>query len=226
MSPAGIDRPAPPLPTVQQLVLASANPGKQHELSQLLAPLGICVRLAAEWGLASAPETGATFRDNALIKSRAAARATGLPALADDSGLEVDALDGRPGVYSARFAAPNASDAQNNARLLEALAGVPAAARTARYRCLLALVRDADDPTPLLTEGTWEGHIALAPAGRGGFGYDPLFIPEGHTQTVAELPAALKQTSSHRARATAALLARLRASGWPAPSGGPAQPSA
>jgi XTP/dITP diphosphohydrolase len=201
----------------QELVLASANPGKQRELAQLLAPLGIRVRLAAEWGLASAPETGATFRDNALIKARAAAHATGRPALADDSGLQVDALDGRPGVYSARFAGPDASDAQNNARLLEALAGVPAAARTARYRCVLALLRDAHDSAPLLAEGAWEGHIALVPAGSGGFGYDPLFIPEGQTCTVAELPAALKQAGSHRARATAALLATLRAAGWPAP---------
>jgi XTP/dITP diphosphohydrolase len=199
----------------QELVLASANAGKQRELAELLAPLGIRLRLAAEWGLASAPETGATFQENALLKARHAARATGLPALADDSGLEVDALDGRPGVYSARFAGEHATDRQNNERLLAELAGRPMAVRSARYRCVLALVRSAEDAAPLLAEGSWEGRIALAAGGSGGFGYDPLFIPTGEERTVAELPAALKQASSHRARASAALLGALRAAHWP-----------
>src|SRR6185437_12745398 len=144
----------------QELVLASANAGKQRELAQLLEPLGIRLRLAAEWGLASAAETGTSFQENALIKARAAARGTGLPALADDSGLEVDALGGRPGVYSARFAGPGATDLRNNARLLEELSGVPMPARTARYRCVLALVRSAGDAQPLLAEGSWDGCIA------------------------------------------------------------------
>lgn len=202
-------------PAPQTLVLASANAGKQRELAGLLAPLGIQLRLAAEWGLASAAETGTTFQDNALLKARHAARVTGLPALADDSGLEVDALEGRPGVYSARFAGAEASDRQNNERLLAELTGRPLAARSARYRCVLALVRDADDPAPVLAEGSWEGRIALAPAGSGGFGYDPLFIPAGEQRTVAELPAALKQANSHRARASMALLSALRAAHWP-----------
>ena len=199
----------------QTLVLASANAGKQGELATLLAPLGIQLRLAAEWGLASAAETGSTFQDNALLKARHAARLTGLPALADDSGLEVHALEGRPGVYSARFAGAEASDRQNNEQLLAELAGRPLAARSARYRCVLALVRSAEDPAPVLAEGSWEGTIALAPAGSGGFGYDPLFIPVGEQRTVAELPASLKQAHSHRARASAALLSALRALHWP-----------
>ncbi|HEX4051104.1 MAG TPA: RdgB/HAM1 family non-canonical purine NTP pyrophosphatase [Steroidobacteraceae bacterium] len=205
----------PPQQAHQELVLASANAGKQRELAELLAPLGIRLRLAAEWGLASAPETGTSFQENALLKARHAARATGLPALADDSGLEVDALDGRPGVYSARFAGAHATDEQNNQRLLAELAGRAVPARSARYRCVLAVVRDAEDAAPVLAEGSWQGRIALAAAGSGGFGYDPLFIPDGHAQTVAELPAALKRSSSHRARATAALLAALRAAHWP-----------
>ncbi|HTT06817.1 MAG TPA: RdgB/HAM1 family non-canonical purine NTP pyrophosphatase [Steroidobacteraceae bacterium] len=199
----------------QTWVLASANAGKQRELAALLAPLGIHLRLAAEWGLASAAETGSTFQDNALIKARHAAGVTALPALADDSGLEVDALGGRPGVYSARFAGAEASDRQNNERLLAELSGQPLEARSARYRCVLALVRSADDPAPVLAEGSWEGRIALAPAGSGGFGYDPLFIPAGEHLTVAELPAALKQANSHRARASAALLSALHATHGP-----------
>ncbi|HWG75887.1 MAG TPA: RdgB/HAM1 family non-canonical purine NTP pyrophosphatase [Steroidobacteraceae bacterium] len=215
-------RPQAPRSTRQELVLASANVGKQRELAELLAPLGVVLRLAAEWDLGSAPEIGVTFQENALIKARHAARATGLPALADDSGLEVQALDGRPGVYSARFAGEHASDRQNNERLLAELGSTPATARGARYRCVLALVRDAEDTAPIVAEGSWHGRIALVAAGEGGFGYDPLFIPEGHEQTVAELPAALKRESSHRARASAALLAALRAAHWPDTAGRPA----
>lgn len=203
-------------PAAQELVLASANAGKQRELAVLLEPLGVRLRLASEWGLPSAPETGDSFLENALLKARAAARALGLPALADDSGLQVDALGGRPGVHSARYAGVDASDGQNNALLLAELAAQPPEARRARYRCVLALVRTADDPAPLLGEGSWEGRIAPAPAGDGGFGYDPLFIPEGQQQTVAQLPAAYKQSVSHRARAATALLAAMRAARWPA----------
>ncbi len=211
----------------QLLVLASANRGKQRELGELLAPLGITLRLAAEWGLPSAEETGSSFEENALLKARHAARVTGLPALADDSGLEVDALQGRPGVHSARYAGEGASDADNNARLLSELAGVVGAGvgagvgaragagaqRTARYRCVLALVRTPEDSAPLLARGVWEGRIAEAPVGQGGFGYDPLFIPRGEQRTVAQLPPALKQRDSHRARAVADLVAQLRARG-------------
>ncbi len=195
------------------LVLASANRGKQRELAALLEPLGCRLRLAAEWGIASAAETGASFEENALLKARYAARATGLPALADDSGLEVDALQGRPGVHSARYAGPLASDTDNNARLLAELAGYPVGRRTARYRCVLALVRSATDEAPLLAQGVWEGCIAQATAGGGGFGYDPLFIPRGFERTVAELPAEIKQRDSHRASAAIALVGQLHAAG-------------
>ncbi|HEX4023733.1 MAG TPA: RdgB/HAM1 family non-canonical purine NTP pyrophosphatase [Steroidobacteraceae bacterium] len=194
-----------------RVVLATANRGKQRELAALLAPLGLELDLAADLGIASPEETGATFEANALLKARHASRLAALPALADDSGLEVDALGGRPGVHSARYAGPGASDADNNARLLAELADCPAARRSARYRCVLALVRDTDDPAPLLAHGRWDGHIALASAGAGGFGYDPLFIPQGYEQTVAELPAMLKQQHSHRASAAASLAAQLRA---------------
>lgn len=193
-----------------QAVLATANAGKQRELAQLLAPLHLELTLASAFGIESAPETGDSFEANAEQKARYVARHAGLPALADDSGLEVDALDGRPGIYSARYAGPGASDADNNARLLAELAGLAAERRRARYHCVLAYVRSADDPDVLFGHGTWEGRIAEAPAGRGGFGYDPLFIPEGYRQTVAQLEPALKQKLSHRARAARALIGQLR----------------
>jgi XTP/dITP diphosphohydrolase len=192
-----------------QVVLATANVGKQRELAELLAPLHLTLRLASDFGIASAPETGDSFEANAEQKARYVAQRSGLPSLADDSGLEVDALDGRPGIYSARYAGPGASDADNNARLLTELAGLPSERRRARYHCVLAFVRAADDPNTVLGHGTWEGRIAEAPVGRGGFGYDPLFIPEGYRQTVAQLEPALKQTISHRARAARALIGQL-----------------
>ena len=194
-----------------KIVLATANPGKQRELAALLGPLGHELVLASAWGIDSAPETGTTFEANALLKARHAARRAALPALADDSGLEVDALGGRPGVYSARYAGVGASDQDNNARLLAELMGRPRQQRAARYRCVLALVRGFDDPAPLLARGSWEGHIAIAAAGSGGFGYDPLFVPEDYRHTVAELPEMLKHQLSHRARAAAELVALLRA---------------
>jgi XTP/dITP diphosphohydrolase len=192
-----------------KLVLASANAGKQREFAALLAPLGIELLLQSALGIDSVAETGTTFEANALLKARHAASQAGRPALADDSGLEVDALDGRPGVWSARFAGAAATDADNNAQLLAQLAAVPRERRGARFRCILALVRSADDARPLIASGSWEGSIALRPAGDGGFGYDPLFIPEGHQQTAAELPPAQKNALSHRARALAALVAQL-----------------
>jgi XTP/dITP diphosphohydrolase len=193
----------------RQLVLASANPGKQREFAALLAPRGFQLVLQSEFGIGGVHETGSTFEDNALLKARHAAGRSGQSALADDSGLEVDALGGRPGVYSARFAGPAATDADNNARLLAELAGVPPPARTARYRCVLALVRSETDVAPLLARGVWEGAIALEPAGELGFGYDPLFIPQGFTQHAAELPPGLKNRLSHRGQAAAELLRLL-----------------
>lgn len=192
-----------------KLVLASANAGKQREFAALLAPLGIELLLQSALGIDSVAETGTTFEANALLKARHAAGQAGRPALADDSGLVVDALDGRPGVWSARFAGADATDADNNAQLLAQLAAVPRERRGARFRCILALVRNADDARPLIASGSWEGSIALRAAGDGGFGYDPLFIPAGHQVSAAELPAAQKNALSHRARALAALVAQL-----------------
>jgi XTP/dITP diphosphohydrolase len=193
-----------------QVVLATGNLGKQRELAELLAPLHLELKLARELGVGSAPETGDSFEANAEQKARYVAQHSGLPALADDSGLEVDALDGRPGIFSARYAGPGASDADNNARLLAELAGLPPERRGARYHCVLAFVKSAHGPDIVLGHGTWEGRIAEVPTGRGGFGYDPLFIPEGYRQTVAELEPALKQALSHRARAARALIGQLR----------------
>jgi XTP/dITP diphosphohydrolase len=189
-----------------QLVLASANSGKQRELAALLAPHGLELLLQSALGIASIDETGSTFSENALLKARHAARHSGLPALADDSGLEVDALGGAPGVYSARFAGEGASDVDNNALLLSRLTGVAVPLRTARYRCVLALVRTAEDPRPLLAEGQWEGRIGVAPQGSGGFGYDPLFLPDDRPGTAAQLTAEDKNAISHRGRALQALL--------------------
>jgi len=194
-------------------VLASANPGKLRELAALLAPLQVQLHSLAELGIPSPAETGTTFLANAVLKARHAAARARLPALADDSGLEVDALGGRPGVWSARFAGEGASDAANLALLLKELAGVPAERRTARYQCVVAWVESADDPAPLIGAGTWEGRIALTPRGSGGFGYDPAFIPAGDTRTAAELPAQEKNLVSHRAQALRALVAALAAHG-------------
>lgn len=191
----------------RRVVLATGNAGKQREFATLLAPLGLQVVTQTDLGIAGAEETGHTFEDNALLKARHAAREANLPALADDSGLEVDALGGRPGVLSARYAGPAATDADNNALLLAELADRPdAAARGARFRCVIAYVRFADDPAPLIAQGTWEGRIAMAPTGEGGFGYDPLFIPAGQSRSAAQLTAAQKNAASHRGQALAALL--------------------
>ena len=194
-----------------QVVLATANAGKQREFAALLQPLAIELVLQSALGIGSIEETGTTFEANALLKARHAATVSGLPALADDSGLEVDALGGRPGVYSARYAGPGASDADNNALLIRELADVRDAARTARYRCVLALVRSSDEAAPLVTHGSWEGRIARQSAGSGGFGYDPWFIPRGFECTAAQLPLAEKNALSHRAVALRALVAALRA---------------
>jgi XTP/dITP diphosphohydrolase len=197
----------------RRVVLATGNAGKQREFAALLAPLGIEIVLQAEFGIEPPPETGDTFEANALIKARHAARVAGLPALADDSGIEVDALGGRPGVHSARYAGEKASDADNNALLLAELSGKPAGSRTARYCCVVAYVRFADDPAPMFARGSWEGRIGTTPAGDGGFGYDPLFIPAGMEITAAQMAPADKNAVSHRGLALAALLRMMRRSG-------------
>jgi len=193
-----------------RVVLASGNAGKLREFAALLADAGIELVPQSDYPVPAAPETAPTFVENALLKARNAARYTGLPAIADDSGLEVDALDGAPGVYSARYAGPHADDAANNRRLLDALADVPPANRSARFRAVLVYLRHADDPAPLIAEGTWSGTIAAAPRGDAGFGYDPLFeLADG--RTAAELPADEKNLLSHRGQALAALRRRLDA---------------
>jgi XTP/dITP diphosphohydrolase len=191
-------------------VLATSNRGKQREFAALLEPLGISLVRQSQLGIESIAETGLTFEANALLKARHAALKSALPALADDSGLEVDALAGRPGVWSARYAGESATDEDNNALLLRELQGVPAPRRTARYRCVLALVRDASDAKPVIAHGSWEGRIAERAAGDGGFGYDPLFLPEGQAGSAAQLSADAKDSISHRGKALAALLAQLR----------------
>ena len=182
-----------------RVVLATANAGKEREFAALLQPLDIELVLQSALGIGSIDETGTSFEANALLKARHAAAVSGLPALADDSGLEVDALGGRPGVYSARYAGAGASDADNNALLIRELAQLPDEQRGARYRCVLALVRSAGHAAPLLTQGTWEGRIGRKAAGSGGFGYDAWFIPRGFDCTAAQLPLAEKNALSHRA---------------------------
>jgi XTP/dITP diphosphohydrolase len=193
-----------------RIVLASGNRGKLRELDALLAPLRHDVIAQAEFGIETPPETGATFLDNALLKARHASDVSKLPALADDSGIEVDALDGRPGVFSARYAGENASDLQNLRKLLIELSGVAADLRTARYQCAIVLVRSVDDPDPIVAHGTWEGRILTMPRGTGGFGYDPVFLPHGLDKTAAELDPAVKNQLSHRGQALQALVDRLQ----------------
>lgn len=198
---------------MKRAVLASGNAGKLRELAALLAPLSVELIPQGTLGIEPVPETGTTFIENALIKARHAARVARIPALADDSGIEVDALGGRPGVWSARFAGEGASDAANLSLLLDELKGVPDQQRAARYQCVIAWVRDADDAVPIITRGTWEGHIALTPRGTGGFGYDPAFVPKGDRRTAAELPAQEKNAVSHRGQALRALVAALERGG-------------
>ncbi len=198
---------------MKRLVLASGNPGKLHELSAILDDLGYELHPQSEFEVSEVAETGTTFVENAIIKARHAAEHTGLPALADDSGIEVDALDGAPGVYSARFSGPGADDAANNALLVEKLRDVPPMERSARYRAVIVLLRHARDPSPLICEGSWEGVIQLEPAGDGGFGYDPYFYLTDRECTSAELTAAEKNRLSHRGKALAELKRKLLAQG-------------
>ena len=194
---------------MKQLVLASGNPGKLRELAAILNDLDYRLSPQAEFDIEEVPETGTTFVENAIIKARHAALHSSLPALADDSGIEVDALDGAPGVYSARFSGPGANDASNNALLIEKLRDLPAESRTARYRAVIVLMRHAADPSPLIAEGSWEGIIQLQPSGTGGFGYDPYFyLPELGCSS-AELSAEEKNRISHRGKALQQLKQRL-----------------
>ena len=192
-----------------EVVLASSNPGKLAELKARLEPAGLRVVPQDAFGVEPPEETGLTFVENALIKARAACAATGLPALADDSGIVVDALAGAPGVRSARYAGPGASDDDNVARLLEALRGVAPAERGAAFVCAIVWLRHARDPCPIVCEGIWEGRVLDAPRGDGGFGYDPVFFLEALGRTAAELSRAEKNAVSHRGQALAQLLDRL-----------------
>jgi XTP/dITP diphosphohydrolase len=193
----------------RRLVIATANPAKLREFRSLLAGLPFDLTGSGELGISSPEETGATFLANALLKARHAANLSGSAAVADDSGLEVDALAGAPGIYSARYAGLGADDAANNARLMSALAGVAREQRRARYRCALAFVEGARDPAPLVAEAEWEGFILDAPRGGGGFGYDPYFWLPELGKTAAELPPAEKNCLSHRGKAMQALRAQL-----------------
>jgi XTP/dITP diphosphohydrolase len=198
---------------MQRVVLATNNPGKLRELQALLQPLDFAVLPKSLFTQDEVAETGDSFIANALIKARHAAQASGLPAIADDSGLEVTALNGAPGIYSARYAGPTASDADNLHKLLQELRAVPEAARTARYRCALIYVRNAEDLSPLICEASWEGRIAESPSGSGGFGYDPIFYLPERGCTAAELPSEEKNRVSHRGRALQQLLIAMRAAG-------------
>lgn len=193
-----------------QLVLASGNAGKLREFEQLLEPLGLQVHPQSDFAVSEVEESGLTFVENALLKAREASRVSGLPALADDSGLEVDALGGAPGIYSARYAGEPKSDARNNARLLEALAEVPEGARTASYWCVLVHLRHSEDPVPRIVQCSWEGEILSHPRGEGGFGYDPLFWLPDQGMSAAELPASEKNRLSHRGRALQTLVEQFR----------------
>lgn len=193
------------------IVLASSNAGKVREINQLLSGLHIKVRPQSEFNVADAEETGLTFVENAILKARNAAAHTGLPAIADDSGLEVDVLNGAPGIYSARYAGAGASDQANLEKLLEDLRKVVQDARTARFQCLLVYMRHAQDPTPLICQGTWEGRILFEPRGDNGFGYDPVFYVPTHDCSSAELKPEVKNSLSHRGQALRQLLAALQA---------------
>jgi XTP/dITP diphosphohydrolase len=192
-----------------RVVLATGNAGKLREMREILAPWQVEVRALSDFTPRSADETGLSFVENAILKARFAAAASGLPAIADDSGLEVDALHGAPGIYSARYAGPGADDVANNRKLLDDLAAVPDERRTARYRCAMVYLRWPADPSPLVAQAAWEGRIARELRGTGGFGYDPLFVVAGGDRRAAEFDAAEKNLASHRGQALRALVVAL-----------------
>lgn len=195
---------------MQKVVLATGNAGKVRELASLLRDFGLDIVAQTELGVESAEETGLTFIENAILKARHAAAITGMPAIADDSGLAVDALGGAPGIYSARYAGVDASDRQNLEKLLVALKDVPDGQRQAQFHCVLVYLRHADDPTPLVFHGVWPGEITRAPAGEGGFGYDPIFYVPSEGKTAAELTREEKSAISHRGQALKKLLEAMR----------------
>jgi XTP/dITP diphosphohydrolase len=191
------------------IVLASSNKGKLAEFQQLLAPLNMDVHPQSKFGTPDIEETGLTFVENAILKARNACKHSGLPAIADDSGLEVDALEGQPGIYSARYSGKGATDESNNALLLEKLNGVPTQKRSARFQCILVFMRHEADPTPLICQGTWEGRILESPQGKNGFGYDPLFWVKYHLCSSAQLTSEQKNSLSHRGQALRLLMEKL-----------------
>ncbi|MCS0352055.1 XTP/dITP diphosphatase [Vibrio ordalii] len=194
---------------MKKIVLATGNQGKVREMADLLVDFGFDVVAQTELNVPEAAETGTTFIENAIIKARHAAKITGLPAIADDSGLEVDYLQGAPGIYSARYAGENASDQQNLEKLLAAMEGVPDEQRTARFHCVLVFMRHENDPTPLVCHGTWQGRILHQAHGSNGFGYDPIFfVPEDNCAS-AELLSARKKQLSHRGKALKMLFKTL-----------------
>ena len=192
----------------QVVVLASGNAGKLRELGQVLAPLAVTLQPQAQFNVPEVEETGLSFVENAIIKARAATQHSGLPAIADDSGLEVDYLNGAPGIHSARYS--GAGDNANNAKLLRELAAIPEAQRSARFQCVLVYMRHALDPTPLICQASWEGRILFEPQGNNGFGYDPLFYVPAYQCSSAELQPEVKNRISHRARASVILFEALR----------------
>jgi XTP/dITP diphosphohydrolase len=193
-----------------RIVLASNNPGKVREFNQLLSDAELEVVPQSTFSVPEIEETGLTFVENAILKARNAAQHTGLPAIADDSGLEVDALGGAPGIYSARYAGAGASDLDNLEKLLDALRDVDDAQRSARFQCLMVYMRHAQDPTPRIFQGTWEGRILRQPHGSGGFGYDPVFLVPEVNRASAELPPEVKNRLSHRGQALRQLVSSLR----------------
>ncbi|ORT52092.1 nucleoside-triphosphate diphosphatase [Vibrio sp. qd031] len=195
----------------QSIVLATGNQGKVKEMADLLSEFGFTVHAQSEFDVPDVPETGTTFIENAIIKARHAAKISGLPAIADDSGLEVDYLKGAPGIYSARFSGEGATDEKNLNKLLQEMQGVEESQRTARFHCVLVLMRHAADPTPLIAHGKWEGRILTRAHGSNGFGYDPVFYVPEEDCASAQLDPARKKQLSHRGKALASLFAQLKA---------------
>jgi XTP/dITP diphosphohydrolase len=198
----------------RRVVIATGNPGKLREMRAILAGHGLEVVAQSEFGIQPPVEDGDSYVANALIKARNAASVTGLPAIADDSGLEVDALGGRPGIHAARYSGPEVDAEANNDKLLAELAELPQAMRGARYRCAMVFVRNAADPEPVIAEASWEGSIGCVRRGRGGFGYDPLFLVAGADVTVAEMPEEDKNRVSHRGKALITLAEKMKLAGW------------